>query len=194
MQLKNNENGFTLIEVIIAILIMTIGVLSLLSAITYAVMRERDSEKKNVARQMAAAAIESIFATRDLLQVDDSLRQTNGLTNWTAVANFNATTSPEGIFLTGYRPIRKDSGKDGIEGTADDACSIAASCVVGSYTNASSVISGYEREIIITNIYESGSTTVSNRRKLTVNVRYFAGQSQWVETVSTIISKPEYPD
>lgn len=184
MRNKDNQNGFTYIEVIIAILIMTIGILSLLSAITYAVLRERESEQRNTARQLTNAAMESIFAIRDLQQV---VGATTAIDNWNAVANVGAT--PQGIFLTGYNTIRKDSGKDGIEGTADDACS-TTTCVVGAYTNSSDVIKDYQREIIITNIFEPNSI-ISNRRKVVINVRYFAGQLQRVETVTTIVSRTD---
>lgn len=188
MQSKNKESGFTLVEVIIAILIMTIGIFSLLSAISFAVMRERESEQRNTARQLTNAALESIFATRDLQQNDPTLGITTVLDNWNAVAN-NSMATPQGIFLTGYNPIRQDAGRDGIEGTADDACTAGTNCAVGGYTNSSLEIKGYEREIIITNIFESGSTTVSNRRKVVVNVKYYAGKVLRVETVSTIVSR-----
>lgn len=186
MTTKNNQQGFTYIEVIIAILIMTVGLLAMLSAISYAVLREREAEQRNTARQLTAAALESIFATRDLQQVNG---QTTAIDNWNAVAN-TATATPLGIFLPGYNSIRQDSGRDGIEGTADDACAAGANCVVGAYTNASSVISGYERQITITNILEPNST-VSNRRSVVVNVRYFVGQAQRVETATTIVARTD---
>ncbi len=185
MRIKSNEKGFTFIEIIISILIMTIGLLATLSAISVGVIRARDSEQRNIARQLTNAAVESIFATRDLLQVDESLRPENPL-RWDAVAN-NTTATPQGIFLTGYNPIRRDSGKDQIEGTADDACPAAANCVVTGYTNSSEVIPGFEREIIITNIAEPLTTTVY-RRRIVVNVRYSTGQAQRIESVSTIIA------
>ena len=184
MPTKNNQRGFTYIEVIIAILIMTIGLLAMLSAISYAVLREREAEQRNIARQLTTAALESIFATRDLQQING---QTTAIDNWNAVAN-TATATPQGIFLPGYNPIRQDSGRDGIEGTADDACPAAGNCVVGAYNNTSQVISGYERQIIITNILEPNST-VSNRRNVVVSVRYSVGQEERIETVSTIVSR-----
>ena len=185
MPIKNNEKGFTYIEVIIAILIMTIGVLSLLSAITYAVVREREAEQRSTARQLTNAALESIFAVRDLQQLSRANQVATAINNWDAVANVGAT--PQGIFLTGYNPIRQDSGSDGIEGTADDACPAAGNCG----TNASAVIAGYERQIIIANILETGSATVSNRRSVVINVRYSVGQGQRIETVSTIVGRTD---
>lgn len=186
MQISKNEKGFTYIEVIIAILIMTIGLLAMLSAISYAVIRAQESEQRNIARQFTSAALESIFATRDLLQVDPVKRQANILTNWDAVAN-NTPVTPQGIFLIGYNPIRQDSGRDQIEGTADDACPAGSNCTVGGFTNSSQEISGFEREIIITDIVEP-LTTIIRRKRIVVNVRYPAGQAQRVETVSTIIA------
>ncbi len=164
---------------------MTIGVLALLSAISYAVLREKEAEQRNVARQLTTAALESIFARRDLLEID-AFSQAN-IFGWNTVAN-TTTATPQGVFLTGYRPIRQDSGRDGLEGTADDACAAGANCVVSGYTNSSPVVSGYEREIIITDIFDTNST-VANRRRVVVNVRYTTGQLQRVETVTTIIGK-----
>ncbi len=163
----------------------------MLTAISIAVLRARESEQKNIARQFTSAALESIFATRDLLQVKSSDRQgsvleTNNGSNWDLIANQTAAT-PQGIFLTGDNPIRQDSGKDQIEGTADDACASATNCVVDAYTNSSLEIKGFRREIIITNIVELNSTVV-RRKKIVVNVKYFAGQVERVETVSTIIA------
>ncbi len=188
MPIKNNEKGFTYIEVIIAILIMTIGVLAMLSAISYAVLRARESEQRNTARQLTSAAIQSIFATRDLLQVNSLLRQANVLEgNWAAVANTTPGTT-QGIFLTGFNPIRQDSGRDQIEGTADDACASGSNCPgAGGYTNASQEIAGFDRQIIITDIVDP-LTTVIRKKKITVNVRYNAGQTQRIETVSTVIA------
>lgn len=185
MQIRRNEEGFSYIEIIISILIMTIGLLAMMSAISIGVIRARESEQRNIARQFTTAALESIFATRDLLQVDPDLRQENPL-RWNAVAN-NTTATPQGIFLTGFNPIRRDSGIDQIEGTADDACPASSNCMVGTYTNTSGVIAGFQREIIITDLPDPPSLVI-RRRRIVVNVRYPAGQTTRTETVSTVIA------
>lgn len=176
---KNRESGFSYIEVIFAIMIMTIGILASLTAISAALLREGESGQKNIARQLTSSTLESIFATRDL-------RNENALSNWAAVAN-NTVATPDGIFLTGWRPIRRDSGIDGIEGTADDACNYGTYCQNGTYSNTSDVIPGFDRQILITDIIEDGVAEV-RRKRVDVSVRYFAGQAQRTETVSTIIA------
>lgn len=179
MQCNNNEKGFTYLEVIFAILIMTIGILAALSAISLAVLRERESDQKNVARQITSATLESIFATRDL-------RSENPLSNWDAVTNKTSAT-PQGVFLTGWCPVRDDAGIDGIQGTADDACAAGTSCVVNGYTNSSTVMIGFERQVTFTDIVEGTNSNITKRR-VDVSVRYYAGQALRTETVSTIIA------
>lgn len=178
MQRDNGEKGFTYIEVIIAIIIMTIGILACLSAISFAMFREQQAENRNTARQITSSALESIFATRDL-------RNNNVLNNWTAINN--STAPVPGIFETGWRPIREDAGFDGIQGTPDDACPTGISCPSGDSTNTSPEVVGFERRITITDIAEPGISTI-RKRKIEISVRYVAGQIIQNETISTIIA------
>jgi prepilin-type N-terminal cleavage/methylation domain-containing protein len=174
---KNNEQGFTYIEVMCAIVILLVGILAQVSAITFSVLRQREAEQQSIARQIAASTIESIFAARDLAN-DDGI---------SSFANINTTdVSTDGIFIPGWFPVREDAGKDGILGTADDSCTTAV-CTVGSYTNASPVKEGFERRIVITDIVETGSSTVKKRR-IEVRVRFFVGQLQREQTLATIIA------
>ena len=182
MQRDNSEKGFTYIEVIIAIIIMTIGILACLSAISFAMFRERQAENRNTARQITSSALESIFAARDL-------RNNNVLNNWTAINN--KTAAVPGIFETGWRPIRANAGFDGIQGTSDDACATGTSCPSGSGTNASAEVKGFERRIAITDIVEPGIPTI-RKKKIEVSVRYYAGQIIQNETVSTIIANLQF--
>ena len=59
----HNQEGLTYIEVMIAIVILTIGIVAQLSALTFAMVRVRENEQRNAARQIASSTIESIFAT-----------------------------------------------------------------------------------------------------------------------------------
>lgn len=175
---KNNQNGFSYLEVIFSILLLTIGMVAVLSSISMAMLRGQIGESKNTARQMTSSALESIFAVRDL-------RNNNLLNNWDAINN---TTTAPGVFMTGWRPVRASSGIDGINGTADDACNVGIACPgTGVYTNTSAVNIGFQRMIVITNLPEAGIPEIRKKR-IDISVRYFTGQNQQVETISTIIT------
>ncbi|MEZ5345849.1 MAG: hypothetical protein R2681_09880 [Pyrinomonadaceae bacterium] len=174
----SGQDGLTYIEVMIAIVILTVGILAQLSALTFSMIRVRENEQRNSARQIASSAIESIFAARDMGSI-------NGLSNWNAV-NLSSTTA-DGIFVPGWHPIRRDPGQDGIHGTNDDACFFNAECVVTGYTNSSAVDLNFEREIVITDIVEPGFTKVRKKR-IDVKVRYFVGQLLREEVISTVIA------
>lgn len=184
MSITKNQNGFSILEVMLSILIMTIGIFAVLSSISLAMLRETEGENKNIARQITASALESIFAVRDL-------RNANTLTNWDAVNNDSVTG---GVFLTGWRPVRADAGIDGINGTADDACNTGLDCPgTGGYINASNEIPNFERRIVISNIVETGIPTI-RKKKIEISVRYLSGQSTRVETITTIITNLPFND
>lgn len=176
--MKNkSEQGFTYIEVMCAIVILMVGILAQLSAISLSMLRQRESEKQTAARQLANSTLESIFAARDLGNI-------GGLSSFSSINN-TATTTPAGIFLPGWNPVREDSGKDGIHGTADDACAATAPCQVGTYTNNSPISTDFQRRIVITDITEAGKV---KKRRVEVTVRFYVGQLQREQSLATIIA------
>lgn len=174
---KNREQGFTYIEVMCAVVILMVGILAQLSAISLSMLRQRESEKQTAARQLANSTLESIFAARDL-------GNTGGLASFSTINN-TTTSTPAGIFLPGWNPVREDSGEDGIHGTADDACVATAPCVVGSYTNNSPLSTDFQRQIVITDITESGRV---KKRRVEVTIRFYVGQLQREQSLATIIA------
>jgi type II secretory pathway pseudopilin PulG len=172
-----SQNGFTYMEVIVAIIIMTIGIGAMMSALSLSMLRSTESDKKNVARQVTSSALESIFAARDL-------RNNNALNNWDSLNN-NGTLS--GIFLTGWNPVRTDAGRDGINGTADDACATGQNCSVGGFTNSSPEVPAVLRQIVISNIPEAGIPDIRKKR-VDISVRYTLGQKVRTETITTLIT------
>jgi type II secretory pathway pseudopilin PulG len=174
---KKNEGGFTYIEVMCAVVILMVGILAQLSAMSLSMLRQREAEKMTAARQFGNSTIESIFAARDL-------GNDGGISNFNTINNTNVHT--DGIFVPGWTPIREDSGKDGIIGTADDACPVGADCVVGSYTNSSLLLLEYQRKIAITDITATSGTV--KKKRIEVTISYFVGQAKREQTVSTIIA------
>lgn len=98
------DQGFTLIEVMIAIVVMSVGLLAVIASLATAVAATQSSEEDLIARQKALEAMESIYTARNSQQIPFS-----------AVAN----VSNGGIFLNGAQPM-KCSGPDGLVNTGDD--------------------------------------------------------------------------
>lgn len=178
MKQKRKESGFSLIETIMALVILLIGILSTMTAISFSVLSMQESEKRVLSKEIARSTMETIFSIRDLLAFDT---QTDDY--WTVIQVSSGSNG--GVFLSGWNPVRENPGDDGIFGTADDACAAAAACVVGTYTNSSAVVPGYERQIEVFDITENG---VIRKRRITVSVRYYVGQLQRTEIETTIVA------
>jgi len=104
-QPKPAQRGFSLIEVMISIVIMTVGLVSLLGVFGLAMAATQSSEQNAIAKQLANEALESILTARETATIP-----------WASIQN----TGNGGIFLSGALPI-DCAGVDGIIGTADDA-------------------------------------------------------------------------
>jgi Tfp pilus assembly protein PilV len=183
MQSKRREQGFSYIDLIISITIMMIGILALTGAVMANLVRSYDTDKQAIAKQLALSTIESIFSARDIQRPD-------GVKGWDSIGNVGSNIVsgvPQGIFMTGWRPIREEEGADGVFGTADDACNAGAPCQVGSYVNSSTVVKGYDRQIVITDVQESVNEPIK-KRQVTVTVRYLVNRGTRTETMSTLIS------
>ncbi|MBK8150886.1 MAG: prepilin-type N-terminal cleavage/methylation domain-containing protein [Acidobacteria bacterium] len=182
MHKQNKQSGFSLIETIVAMVILLIGVLATLSAMTFGVVSMQESEKRTLSKETVRSTMETIFSIRDMLAFDPAATGTTY--NWNALQIQSGNNG--GIFLEGWKPVRESPGADGIYGTADDSCDPIASCVVNSTTNSSAVIPGVERKIEVTDLIENGAI---RKRIFTVRVRYFVGKIQREETQSTILAK-----
>lgn len=185
---SQTEGGFSYIDVVIAIVILMIGVLSMIGALTANLIRLSETEKRIVAKQIALSTIESIISAKEI-------SRPGVIEGWDAVGNFGTNPVdgvPKGIFLTGWRPIRAEMGWDGVAGTIDDACFAESPCVVsGRPPNNSPVTPNFEREIVITDVPDPERPTPPygiTRRKIEVKVRYFVNQAVRQETVSTLVA------
>jgi type II secretory pathway pseudopilin PulG len=174
------EAGFSLVETIIALVILLVGILSTFTAISFGVLSMQESEKRSLAKEVARSTMETIFSIRDLQAFDP---QTGESYSWNTIQNTSGANG--GVFLNGWTPIRENPGDDGIFGTADDSCAAPNPCVVSGYTNNSAIISGLQRKIEVADLVENN---VVRKRQITVRVRYFVGQLQREETEATIVA------
>jgi prepilin-type N-terminal cleavage/methylation domain-containing protein len=106
-----SQGGFSLIEVMISIAILTIGSVGLLGVFGLAVKATQTTQEDMVSRQLAAETMESIYTARNSAEI-----------GWPAIAN----VSNGGIFVDGLQSV-KCAGPDGILDTADDSSCLTAS-------------------------------------------------------------------
>ena len=171
---KRSQTGFTLIEMLVASVVLSIGVLGLAATLADGLAYMDMSKYDYIAQQKASEAVESIFTARDM-----------GEATWTSICNVGA--GPGCIFMTGPRQLC-DPGPDGIVGTADDNCAGLPDSIVlpgpdGKFTDSVRVpLSIFTRTITITPIN-------ANLTQIQVVVTYTSGR--WIGrnyTLTTNIS------
>jgi Prokaryotic N-terminal methylation motif len=160
---RKSESGFSLIEAVIAIFILTIGLVGTAAAITYALEFSAISRNVTKAKFYIVASFEEIESLRN----SDRL-EFKQIANQGSVDNTDCPNQFSG-FSTGFQPISNLPGNDGVFGTNDDLST--APGADGIYGTADDVIDaarireGYSREIIITNLS-------AKMRKIEINVQY----------------------
>lgn len=101
---RSVDQGFTLIEVMIAIVVMSVGILAVIASFATAVAATQSAQEDLIARQKVLEAMESIYTARNSQQIP-----------FASVAN----VSNGGIFLDGAQTL-KCAGPDGLVNTGDD--------------------------------------------------------------------------
>lgn len=184
----SKQSGFSYIDVMIAIVILMVGVLAMAGALSANLVRSMESEKRVMAKQIALSTIESIMSAKDI-------ERPGVVDGWDSLRNVQSSVPAgqiNGIFLTGFNPVRLDEGWDGVAGTVDDACPGSGACsVTGRPDNTSAIIYGFQRQIVITDVADAERPSPPNpitRRRIDVTINYFVNQATRTETASTIIT------
>jgi type II secretory pathway pseudopilin PulG len=161
----------------IAIVILSVGILALLSGMSGAVLMSKGQESQLNAKQIAASTMESIM----------SLKETDpNRLGWITIGNVGSNPDvnniPRGLFVTGEQPVRADAGPDEVLGTADDT---------------GAVVPGFTRQIVITDqcdpdrpssICPVPGTWAIRIRTVSVTVRYFVGRIPQQEVINTVLT------
>ena len=161
---NGRQRGFTMIEVVISMAVLTIGLVSLLGVFGIAMAATQTSQLDMIAKQLANEALESIVTARNTSQLQ-----------WDQVQNVGSGT---GIFLTGLQPINLP-GADGIVGTTDDATAGPQTLtepgpdgIYGTSDDVQLPLSNFQRQVTISPVLDVNGNTVNTLRAINVTIQY----------------------
>lgn len=177
------ESGFSLIEVMVSMAILTTGLVSLLGVFGLAMASTQTSQGAMIAKQLANESYESIITARNTTQI-----------NWDDIQNQGSVTctvtgaSTCGIFLSNMQQIYK-AGNDGIYGTSDDAAAGEQTLqdpgpdgIFQTADDVSTPLIGYQRQITISPVYDANHDVISSVRNVTITVQYTNPQTKLPKT------------
>ncbi len=172
------DRGFTLLETMIATLVLLVGVLGLAMLLGSSLAFLNGSQADLIAQQKAAEAVECIFTARDMQAL-----------TWAQIQN----TASGGLFLAGAQSMT-DPGPDGLVGTAVDSGVNPSSVILpgkdGILGTADDVV------LVLSNAYHMTRTitisTIAGEsavRQIQVTVNYTYGGFTRAYTLTTYISQ-----
>lgn len=170
---RRAQRGFSILEVLFSIVVLTIGMVSMLAMFSVALASTNSAQEDMIAKQEAAETLESLFTARNTSQI-----------TWDQIQN----VSNGGIFLDGAQPVL-DPGPDGLSGTADDLnanpyCPGPSQCLVlpghdgvlGTADDVMQPMNNYQRTIALSNVAAPGGGIDSSLRQVTITVTYQTSQ------------------
>jgi hypothetical protein len=167
---RGNESGFSLVDTMMAVIIMGGGLLALAVAFSQGMILMGTSHYQQIAKEKASEAVESVTSARDTRVIA-----------WAQIRN----VSNGGIFLDGATPLRAP-GTDGLVNTGDDGAAETETLpgpdgILGTGDDEVVSLDRFTREIRITDI-------APNLRQILVIVSYQVGRSTRQYQLMTYIS------
>ena len=168
------QAGFSLLEMVVAITLLTFGLLGAASAIGYAMVATNRGRSITNTKLLAISILEQM----------ETLRDTGNLT-FNQIANVGqvndaGAVKPFAGFQPGFQQVSTNPGPDGIFGTADDLIDAGPDGNYGTaddFVNPNFALLGVTRQIQVSNL----SSTL---KKVQVTIRYSVngGQQQLLAT------------
>lgn len=176
-----SESGVTILEVMIAAMILTIALMSVAMTMIQGMSAMYLTQERLVAKQKARETLESVFTARSTQNITFNQIRNNTVTG--------------GIFLSGFQSVR-GMGADGIANTVDDAATAIESIVfpgpdgaLGTGDDETRTLNNYERQIVFSDVLLQSGAVDDDIRKVTIDVRFQVQGVWWTVSVSSLISR-----
>jgi prepilin-type N-terminal cleavage/methylation domain-containing protein len=175
------QAGFTLLEAMIAIVILSFGILSLAVVYAQGIQVANMTQLDYIAEKKAEAAMETIFAARD-----------SKLLAWTNIRNVTGLGGAnDGIFVLKPQPLLA-AGPDGLYGTADDDATNPDVVIIGpgpdkilgTADDEVMPLKGMTRTIVIADVQGEPGL-----RQITITISYAAGAATRQYTLVSFIAE-----
>jgi prepilin-type N-terminal cleavage/methylation domain-containing protein len=175
------QRGFSLVEAVVAMAVLSIGVLSLAGVYAKGIFYASLSQWDYVAQKKAEEAVETIFTARD-----------TQLLTWAQIQNVAGVSGADGgVFIDGPLPML-DPGPDGLVGTADDNALAPDTVIVG--PGPDGILGTADDNVVKLNSFMTRQIAITpvpnepNLRQITVTMVYQVGQMQKTYTLISYIS------
>jgi prepilin-type N-terminal cleavage/methylation domain-containing protein len=188
MRKQNASSGFSLIEVMMAVVVLAAGLLSILGLFVFSLSTMQTAQEDLIAREKAKEALESVASARD-----------NGQITYAQIQN----VASGGLFDPNPQPIYlscNNTSTSGIINTADYVAKCAPTIesvqlpgpdgVFGTPDDITLPLTNFTRRVTITNITTATGAVNPNLRQLQITVTYVGqrgGKGQY--TVTSYISR-----
>jgi prepilin-type N-terminal cleavage/methylation domain-containing protein len=177
---RKHQAGFTLVEALLAMVILAIGILSMIDVMAQGLKVSAGTQNDFIAKKKAEEAIEAIFTARNTQEK-----------SWDQIQNI----SQGGIFKDGPQPLYAP-GVDGLVGTANDDVTHpdvvitgpGPDGIMGTPDDIVVPLSGMTRQIQIASVLDSSGNIEPNLRQITITMSYNVAGIQKTQTFICYIS------
>jgi hypothetical protein len=173
--MRGSSKGFSLAETVIALGVLTTGVLGAAAVLATGMQNLSTSPMDVVTTQKAAEAMEAVFSARE-----------SGKLTWTQINN----VSNGGVFLDGAQPLYRP-GADGLVNTADDAAAGIETVtlpgpdkLLNTADDQVITLSGFTRQIQIQDVPSENAQL----RSIVVTIKYTNGPTTRTYTLTSYLS------
>jgi len=179
MQTMSSEKGFSLIETMVALGVLTVGVLGAAGVLATGMQNLSSSPQDVIVTQKASQAIEAVFSARDSHKL-----------TWSQIRNIRGVSGNDGgIFVDGPTNLTLP-GPDGIVNTQDDPMTIETIIlpghdqILGTSDDQTITLNNFTRQIAIADVPNENG----NLRSVTVTITYQNGPTKRTYTLVSFIS------